>query len=295
MGSKTAFAKSEGLGNDFIILNNYDGRIEMSPEVVVLLCDRRFGIGADGLMLVDRSHEADFRMVFFNSDGSIAEMCGNGIRCFAKYLHEHELMSSKTMTIETGAGVKTVDLVFDEGRVFGAKVDMGKPEFEASLIPIGGELGNRNEITLEIDGAPITGTCVSMGNPHFVIFVDDLKTAPVALQGSAIEVHTAFPQKTNVEFARVVSSTEIQLRVWERGVGETLACGTGACATAVASSVNGLTGVNTSVYLPGGRLDIEWRGGDQVFMTGPAREVFTGLIDLSTFRATATTMTEIPL
>ncbi|MHB0975989.1 MAG: diaminopimelate epimerase [Candidatus Aquicultorales bacterium] len=281
MSQIVAFSKYQGLGNDFLIIGGLDG-LNVDPPSVAALCDRRFGIGADGLIIVRTSGVADFKMDFFNADGSVAEMCGNGIRCFAKYLYDHGLTSQTTIAVETGAGVNTVDLVLHGEEVIGAAVDMGAPRLEAASIPVRADLGERNEVLLHISGRPTPGVCVSMGNPHCVVFVDDLEKAPVLTEGPVIETNPLFPNKTNVEFARVVSPTEIDLRVWERGVGETLACGTGACATAVAANLNGLTSRAVSINLPGGRLSIDWRDDDRVIMTGPAVEVFTGEIDLST-------------
>ncbi|MCL5291185.1 MAG: diaminopimelate epimerase [Actinobacteria bacterium] len=276
MQEKIAFAKHEGLGNDFIIVEDLGNELHIMPPTVVHLCDRRFGIGADGLILVRASLEADFKMEYHNSDGSTAEMCGNGLRCFAKYVYDHGLIEATRVTVETGAGIKEIDLVFDGDCAVGARVDMGYPALAASEIPVTLELGESNDVTLSVDGVAIKGTCVSMGNPHCVIFVDDVESAPVRALGPKIETNPIFPRKTNVEFAKVVSPNEIEIRVWERGAGETLACGTGACATAVAAHLNGYTGRHTRINLPGGRLDIEWKDDGRIFMKGPAREVFTG-------------------
>lgn len=283
MIDSVSFSKYEGLGNDFVVIDDLSDELEVSPASVVRLCDRRFGIGADGLMIVKPSDVADFRMDFRNSDGTIAEMCGNGIRCFGKHLYDAELISSPSVSVETGAGVKVIDLMFEEGSVTGAAVDMGEPELEAALIPVAGSTGEKNELAVAVNGTSVNGTCVSMGNPHFVIFVEDTENAPVHSLGARLEIDSAFPKKTNVEFAKVLSEDEIVLRVWERGVGETLACGTGACATAVAAHLQGLTGRSSTVHLPGGRLEIEWRQDGRIIMTGPAREVFRGVFSRADF------------
>lgn len=278
-----SFSKYEGLGNDFVVIDDIADELEVSPESVVRLCDRRFGIGADGLMLVKPSAIADFRMDFRNSDGTVAEMCGNGIRCFGKHLYDAKLVSGTSVSVETGAGVKVIDLILDGDCVTGAAVDMGQPELKAAAIPVAGEPSDKNELSVSVDGINVLGTCVSMGNPHFVLFVEDTEVAPVQSLGAQLEVDSAFPKKTNVEFAKVLSEDEIVLRVWERGVGETLACGTGACATAVAAHLQGLTGRHSTVHLPGGRLEIDWREDGRIIMTGPAREVFRGVFSRAEF------------
>ncbi|MEW5706077.1 MAG: diaminopimelate epimerase [Actinomycetota bacterium] len=290
------FSKYEGIGNDFIIINNLDGSISLSKEQIGKLCHRNFGVGADGLILARPSKVADFFMDFYNSDGSIAEMCGNGIRCFAKYIADEGLSNKSTLNIETRAGVKTVDLLIDGGKVVGARVDMGEPVLDTQKIPVKYEANQliNQPISIDepsqIDGALKVGgassssfyaTCVSMGNPHCVIFVDDIRTAPVQSLGPKIETSSYFPQKTNVEFAHVVASDEIELRVWERGCGETMACGTGACASLVACVLNGKTERSATVHLPGGNLRISWdKKTNHVFLEGPAAKVFFGTIEI---------------
>lgn len=280
---KTAFAKYEGTGNDFIIVEDLEDAISISPDGVAALCERRFGIGADGLMLIRRSRLASFRMDFYNADGTPAEMCGNGIRCFAKYLHDFGLINDLSVDIETGAGVKEVQLIADGNKAVGATVDMGRPALEAEKIPVQASLGLENEALITLDSLTFEGVCVSMGNPHFVVFTDDIRSAPVADIGPQIENHPAFPNKTNVEFVKVLSNDELELRVWERGVGETLACGTGACAAAVAANLKGLAGRRVKVNLPGGTLAVEWAREGNILLSGPARLVFTGSVDLSDF------------
>ncbi|MBE0446708.1 MAG: diaminopimelate epimerase [Actinobacteria bacterium] len=274
------FAKYEGLGNDFIIINDMGGAISLSPDQIARLCNRNFGIGADGLIFARPSALADFFMDYYNSDGSIAEMCGNGIRCYAKYLTDEWLTNKSTISIETRAGVKTIDLVVDNGNIIGARVDMGEPILEASRIPLVSNEERFINQPLTIDSSTIYATCVSMGNPHCIIFVEDLRKAPVLILGPKIEGSERFPQRTNVGFAQVVGENEIALRVWERGCGETLACGTGACATLVACALNNKTDRTATIHLPGGDLSITWGEDNHIIMQGPAARVFTGSIDV---------------
>ncbi|MCL6472485.1 MAG: diaminopimelate epimerase [Firmicutes bacterium] len=274
------FAKYEGIGNDFIIIDNLSGQISLSQEEIARLCNRNFGIGSDGLMFVRPSEVADFFMDFYNSDGSIAEMCGNGIRCFAKYLYDENLTDKTTINIETRAGIKIVELMLNHGRAVRAKVDMGEPILESSKVPVSADTERFINQPLIVDDSEIKATCVSMGNPHCIIFVDDVKTAPVRTLGPKVEASKHFPQKTNVEFANILGRGEIELRVWERGCGETLACGTGACATLVACALNNKTDRSATVHLPGGDLKISWIDNNHVILEGPANRVFTGIIDV---------------
>lgn len=275
------FAKYEGIGNDFIIINNLDNSISLSQEQIAKLCDRNFGIGSDGLILARGSETADFFMDFYNSDGSIAEMCGNGIRCFAKYLFDEGLTNKTTIDIETRAGIKTIDFIFNDSAVAGARVDMGEPILETEMVPVKFNAGHLIGQTLTVNGTSFQATCVSMGNPHCILFVEDLQTAPVRTLGPEVETSDHFPQKTNVEFVRVIDDNEIELRVWERGCGETLACGTGACATLVACALNNKTGRTAVIHLPGGDLNITWDEDNHVILEGPANRIFTGSIDIS--------------
>lgn len=274
------FAKYEGLGNDFILIKNLDGAIALTVEQIARLCDRNFGIGADGLIFARPSASADFFMDYYNSDGSLAEMCGNGIRCYTKYLVDEWLTDKSTLIIETRAGHKQVELVFDGGKAIGAKVDMGAPELAALEIPVRVEAEKAIDEQFTFGDTIIRATCVSLGNPHCVIFVDDVKEAPVQTLGPVIETSDYFPQKTNVEFAQIISKDEIALRVWERGCGETLACGTGACATLVAAALNDKTGRFAVIHLPGGDLSVTWNEDDGILMEGPAKKVFAGSIDV---------------
>jgi len=281
MSTPIEFVKMHGLGNDFIIVDcvrhPYD--VEMLVNAAVPLCDRHFGIGGDGLILVMPSTECDFRMRIINNDGSEAEMCGNGVRCFAKYLYEHGLTEQTTFTIDTLAGVITPVLILDDDHVKAVRVDMGEPRLERAVIPMAGPDGQVVNEALQVDGETFTLTAVSMGNPHAVIFVDDVANFPVEKYGALIEKHRAFPRKTNVEFVQVVSPTYLKMRVWERGAGITLACGTGACATLVAAVLTGNAERSATVELPGGPLVITWSdANNHVYMTGAAEEAFTGTV-----------------
>jgi len=273
----------QGSGNDFIVV---DARVETLPEeripdVSRRVNDRKFGIGGDGLILVLPSRVADFKMRMINPDGSEAEMCGNGIRCFAKYVFDRKLVPEPQVKVETLAGVKILKILARAGKVEAVRVDMGTPRLKRSEIPMRGDDNERvvNE-GLKAEGRRFEITAVSMGNPHVVIFEDNLTDFPIARYGPAIEVHKSFPQRTNVQVVKVCNSGEIVLKTWERGAGETLACGTGACASVVACVLNNKTGRNVLVHLPGGDLRVEWTGDNRVVMTGPAEEVFTGEISI---------------
>jgi len=275
------FTKMHGLGNDYIFVNGLSERLPRVslPRLARALSDRHFGIGADGLILVLPSRSAQFRMQVFNADGSEAEMCGNGIRMFARYVYEHGLTRGRELAVETLAGVIRPRLMVRGGRVASVRVDMGEPRLERSEIPMRGKPGRVIGEALRVDGERYEVTAVSMGNPHCVIFVKEVAEFPVARVGPAIERHRAFPRRTNVEFVQVLGRSALRMRVWERGAGETLACGTGACATLVAAVLNGKADRKATVHLPGGDLKIEWRESDNhVYMTGPAEEVFCGEI-----------------
>jgi diaminopimelate epimerase len=275
------FTKMHGIGNDFVVVNMLDENIpeESLSKASVKLCDRNFGVGGDGLILVCASDVADLRMRMLNPDGSEAEMCGNGIRCFAKYAYEHGVTDANSMTVETLAGIQKIDLVIQDGKVSGVTVDMGAPILERGDIPMTGDAGRVIDEPLSVDGRVLNVTCVSMGNPHCVSFVENVDEFPLREVGPLVERHKAFPRRTNVEFVQVLNSGEVKMRVWERGASETLACGTGACATAVASILNQKTGNDVLVHLAGGDLRIQWDGKGSVFMTGPAEEVFNGEIE----------------
>ncbi|MDH4231461.1 MAG: diaminopimelate epimerase [Nitrospirota bacterium] len=273
------FTKMHGLGNDFIVIdcreNDLSGSGGMSSlsELSRRLCHRRFGIGADQLLLLYPSAIADFRMVIFNADGSEVEMCGNGIRCFAKYIWDRGLSEKEVLAVETAAGIirpgKAGQMV---------KVDMGEPVLEGRFIPVNLD-GVVKDLPLKIDDREFRITAVSMGNPHAVIFVDDVDTFEVKRYGPLIENHELFPRRINVEFIQVLDPGTVRMRVWERGAGETMACGTGASAAGVASNLKGFTGKRVKVILTGGELVIEWKEDNHVYMTGPAVEVFQGSIN----------------
>lgn len=275
------FTKVHGLGNDFVILDltKAENRIpeEAYGKVAQELCDRHFGIGADGILLVLPSDRADICMRIINSDGSEAEMCGNGIRCFARYVYEHGIVPKETMTIETLAGIMGPRMILDdEGRVQQVEVDMGEPILEKEQIPMIGT-GKAIAETIRIEDRDFVVTAVSMGNPHCVIFVDDLTDFPLEYWGPRIERSEYFPRKTNVEFVQVLKDDEVIMRVWERGAAVTLACGTGACATTTACVLNGKTVRSIRLHLDGGDLQVRWdEASNRLFMAGPAVEVFHG-------------------
>ncbi|MHB9026304.1 MAG: diaminopimelate epimerase [Armatimonadota bacterium] len=277
------FVKMHGLGNDFIIVDciTHAYSVPQLVEAAPALCDRHFGIGGDGLVLVMPGSEADFRMRIINSDGSEAEMCGNGIRCFAKYVYEHGLTEKTNLVVETLAGPITPVISLKDNQVQAVRVDMGEPRLERAQIPMNGPAGQVVNEPLSIDSETYWVTAVSMGNPHAVIFVSDVESFPVDTVGPRIETNPAFPRKTNVEFVQVLSPTHLKMRVWERGAGITLACGTGACATLVAAVLTDNAGRSATVELPGGPLHIVWNAEDnRVYMTGPAEEVFAGSVTL---------------
>ena len=277
------FTKLHGLGNDYVYINTLDQDLSEYdlPELARILSDRHFGIGADGMILVMPSDEADFRMRVFNSDGSEAEMCGNGIRGLVKYVYDHGMTDETTVNIETGAGILRVALTVQEGVAAAATVDMNSPRLVRRQIPMLGEPADEPVIEqpLEVDGRSFDITCVSMGNPHCVIFVDDVASFDVTGIGPQIENHELFPERTNVEFVSVADREHVKMRVWERGSGETLACGTGACAAVVAGVLTERTERQVQVELLGGELQIEWHEDEHVFMTGPATEVFSGRVN----------------
>jgi diaminopimelate epimerase len=272
------FNKVQGLGNDFILVNDLNRRLNPNrfSALAVKICHRHFGVGADGLVLLLPSDKADVRMRIFNSDGSEAEMCGNAIRCVAKYLYEHGLVEQEKIRVETLAGTITPGIIAENGVVKLVRVDMGEPWLQRGQIPMLGPPGKVLDELLTVDGADYRVTAVSMGNPHCVIFVPEVDRVLLQQAGPRIENHPVFPRKTNVEFVQILNRDEIKMKVWERGAGETMACGTGACAAAVACILNGYTGSKVTVRLAAGNLLIEWAGDNRVYMTGPADEVFSG-------------------
>jgi len=272
------FTKMEGAGNDYIYIDLFRVTVSNPERLAREMSHRRFGVGSDGLILIAPSRQADVRMIMYNADGSPAEMCGNGIRCVGKYAWEHGLIDQTRLTVETGAGIKTLELtVGADRRVFEAAVDMGEPVLEARRIPA--EIDGESVIAhrFDFEGFSLTGTLVSMGNPHLVTFVDNIEAAPVQTWGPIIEKHALFPRRINVEFVQILSRTEVRQRTWERGAGETWACGTGASAVCVAGVLNRVTEATILNHLTGGDLTLTWEGpGRPVVMRGPAREVFTG-------------------
>ena len=272
------FTKMHGAGNDYVYVDGFSEAIGDPAELARAVSDRHFGVGGDGLILILPSQKADVRMRMFNADGSEAEMCGNGLRCVAKYAYDHARVNSLAITVETGAGLLPVQMFTNAaGRVDRVRVNMGRPRLTRAEIPM---TGPGSERVIDFELAVLDRTfrinCVSMGNPHCVIFVEDLATFPVATYGPAIEHHVLFPCRTNVEFVEVISSQEVRQRTWERGAGETLACGTGASAVTVAGFLTGRTGSHLLNHLTGGDLELDWDGRGEVFMTGPAAEVFSG-------------------
>ena len=274
------FTKMQGAGNDYVYVNCFEERVEDPAALAVKVSNRNFGIGSDGLILIMPSDQADVKMRMFNSDGSESEMCGNGIRCVAKYAYDHGIVAKKEISAETGAGVLTLQLVTGaDDKVVKVRVNMGAPRLTRKEIPMQGNPDDKviGE-PLNILHSTFNITCASMGNPHCVIFVDDVANFPVEKYGPLIENHELFPRRTNVEFVQVISRTEVRQRTWERGAGETLACGTGSSAVTAACVLNGLTEKKILNHLSGGDLEMEWGDDGNIYMTGPAVEVFTGEI-----------------
>ena len=277
------FTKMQGIGNDYVYVDCVRGRPPADPPAVArAISDRHFGVGADGLILICPSERADARMRMFNADGSEAEMCGNGVRCVAKFVHDHGIATKPQLKIETGRGVLTLDLEVTGGKVSRVRVNMGEPILEAAKIPTTLPGDPPVNATLVVGGVTFAATCASMGNPHAVVYVGDeyfdtTERDLVTELGRKIENHSAFPRRTNVHFVKVHSPSEVTMRTWERGSGITLACGTGACAVCVAGVLTGRTGRKIVAHLPGGDLELEWSATDNcVYKTGPATEVFSG-------------------
>lgn len=280
---KISFTKMHGCGNDYIYINGADHTIENKKELAIRLSDRHFGIGGDGIIFINPSEQADFEMEMYNADGSRAEMCGNGIRSVAKYVYDKGLTEKKELQIESAGSIKTIWLTTKEDKVTAVQVNMGRPIFLPEQIPV--LTDEKKEVILEelieVEGKQFHYTAVSMGNPHAVIQVEDPMSVEIEKLGPMIEHHRNFPKRINTEFIKVEDRQNITMRVWERGSGETLACGTGACAVAAACILNGLTENKVTVKLLGGSLLIEWdRDQDQIYMTGPAETVFEGTIEV---------------
>ena len=272
----------QGIGNDYVYVNCLEESVENPASLARMVSDRHFGIGSDGLILIRPSVQADFFMEMFNADGTRSAMCGNGIRCVGKYVYDHGLTNKEKITVNTLAGVKRLALRAVGGSVQSVTVDMGAPVLDPALIPVNVDASPVVAEPIEVAGQRFEMTCVSMGNPHAVVFVKDTAGFPVEEVGRPFEFHPAFPERVNAEFVQVLGRDEVNMRVWERGTGETLACGTGACATAVACALNGLTDDEVTVHLLGGDLRIRWdRERNRVFMTGPAATVFEGQMDVA--------------
>ena len=266
-----------GCGNDYVYVNGFTEKVADKPKAVVALSDRHFGIGSDGVIFINPSQQADFEMEMYNADGTRAEMCGNGIRCVGKYVYDHGMTDKTSITVESFGKVKYLDLTVENGKVVKVKVNMGKPELTAKDVPVVSVHEQVIDEEIIVKGKSYRMTCVSMGNPHAVVFMDDVEHLAIEEIGPYFENHERFPNRTNTEFVQVIDDSHVKMRVWERGTGETLACGTGCCATAVACVLNRLTGAHVTVQVLGGEIEIYWDQKENlVYMTGPAVTVFEG-------------------
>lgn len=275
------FTKMHGCGNDYVYVNCLEEKVDNPVQVAKIVSDRHFGIGSDGLILIKSSDKADFRMEMYNADGSEGKMCGNGVRCIAKYVYDFGLTNKTTISLETKGGMKFLNLEVEQGKVKMVTVDMGEPITKPALIPVALDQDMIVSTPIEVDGEEYKITCVSMGNPHAVVFVPETKTIEIEKIGPKFEHHSLFPERINTEFVQVIDRRTINMRVWERGSGETLACGTGATASVYACILNGLTDDEVVVHLLGGDLKIKFdRELNTLFMTGPATRVFDGEIEL---------------
>lgn len=275
------FTKMQGIGNDYVYVNCFEEKVEDPSALAIQVSDRHFGIGSDGLILICPSEVADCEMAMYNADGSRGEMCGNGVRCVGKYMYDYGLTDKTEITVETLAGIKTLQLFVENGKVAKVRVDMGSPILTPAEIPVVAEGDKAVDEPILVDGNEYHMTCVSMGNPHCVVFMDDVENFEIEKTGPLFENYKDFPKRINTEFVKVIDEHTLQMRVWERGSGETLACGTGACATAVAAVLNGHCNGEILIHLLGGDLKIEWdKETNHVFMTGPAAISFEGEINL---------------
>ena len=275
------FTKMHGIGNDYVYVNCFKETVEHPSEMAIKVSDRHFGIGSDGLILIKPSEVADGKMEMYNADGSQGAMCGNGIRCVAKYMYDYGITDKTSISVETKSGIKYLDLTIKDGKVDTVKVNMGTPILKAVDIPVRSEKEQVIDEPVMVDGKEWKITCVSMGNPHAITYIDDVKNLEIEKIGPKFENHEIFPDRVNTEFVHVIDRNTVEMRVWERGSGETLACGTGACAVAVSSILNGLTEEEVTVKLLGGDLKIFWdRTENKVYMTGSATTVFDGEISL---------------
>ena len=274
------FTKMEGLGNDYVYINCFQEKVENPGELAIRYSNRNFGIGSDGMILIKPSEIADFCMDMYNADGSRSEMCGNGIRCVGKYVYDYGLTDKTEISVETLAGIKYLKLILKDGKVDLVTVDMGEPELQADKIPVALRLDEVIDQPIQVGNTVYQMTCVSMGNPHAVVFVDAVDKFPLETVGPLFEHHVMFPNRVNAEFIEVLNRKEVNMRVWERGTGETLACGTGACASTVACILNHKTEDEITLHLLGGDLKVAWdREKNKIYMTGPARVVFDGEIN----------------
>ena len=275
------FTKMQGIGNDYVYINCFKETVKNPERLAVLVSDRHYGIGSDGLILIKPSPTADFQMVMYNADGSESGMCGNGIRCVAKYVYDYGLTDQTNISIGTKSGIKYLELTVVEGKVSLVKVNMGEPALKSSKVPVISEKAKVINEPIEIQGDIYHMTCVSMGNPHAIVYMDNVKDLKIEKIGPLFEGHPCFPERVNTEFVRIIDEHTAEMRVWERGSGETLACGTGACAVAVASILNGYVNGEVTVKLLGGDLKISWDQEENiVYMTGPAAVVFDGEINV---------------
>lgn len=275
------FTKMEGCGNDYVYVNGFEEKIDNPNEVAIAVSDRHFGIGSDGLIIINPSEVADFKMCMYNADGSEGKMCGNGIRCVAKYVYDFKLTDKDVITVETLSGIKTLKLNVENGKVKTVRVNMGAPILECDKVPVKYDDEKMINKPVKVDGKTFNITCVSMGNPHTVTFINDTDNLEIEKIGPKFENNEIFPDKVNTEFIQIIDKKTVKMRVWERGSGETFACGTGACASVVASVLNRLTENKVTVKLLGGELEIEYNQDENtVYMTGPARVVFTGEYDI---------------
>ena len=273
------FTKMHGCGNDYVYVNGFTEKVADKPKAVVALSDRHFGIGSDGVIFINPSQQADFEMEMYNADGTRAEMCGNGIRCVGKYVYDHGMTDKTSITVESFGKVKYLDLTVENGKVVKVKVNMGKPELIAKDVPVVSVHEQVIDEEIIVKEKSYRMTCVSMGNPHAVVFMDDVEHLAIEEIGPYFENHERFPNRTNTEFVQVIDDSHVKMRVWERGTGETLACGTGACAAVVASVLNDLTDEGVIVKLLGGELSVRWdRKVNHVFLEGPAVKVFDGVL-----------------
>ncbi len=278
--ARLRFTKMHGIGNDYVYVDGFQERVDDAAKLAVRVSPRHTGIGSDGLILIQPSDTADCRMEMYNADGSRGDMCGNGIRCVGKYVYDHGIARKETLRIDTDAGIKVLHMAVHNGKAIAATVDMGEPILDGRSIPVQAD-GRIIDQPLEVDGVSHRVTCVSMGNPHCVLFVDDVATLDLPKIGPRFEHHPFFPKRVNTEFVKEIGRGELRMRVWERGSGETAACGTGACAVLVAAVLNDRAERKATIHLNGGDLQIEWNGeNNHVFMTGPATEVFSGEIEV---------------